>query len=361
MAALSLEAENGVEAPSDVSQRRENDAAHPKSAPFPLDVGRLSTSSSSTDESSFSPRDIDTTPAKAGGQGSGEEEEREKQASDSGYESDRRRSFSFPGDAKEDGAAVDCAPIAPKDRSEIEACAPSAVKRAKEPEMPRRKNIENQENRPPSKAKECHPLPLPLMPPHPWPMVRPLLSPMLHPLHHHQLAIQHQAMLAHAQFVRPFPPHPTMLQKQAEAAAMETPRGGPWEHHIRILSMQRQNPQARAADPPKPPQQLPPVVLPLPVCCKASSVGPKEARKYAIPKYAVGFVFGLNGTRIQATRDVSGATILPLGDSDDHSVIGVFGTQGQIHDAVFLMKQNIMRHSGMFIGDINGMLKPINE
>ena len=58
---------------------------------------------------------------------------------------------------------------------------------------------------------------------------------------------------------------------------------------------------------------------------------------------------------------MSGATILLLGDADDQTVIGIFGTQGQIHDAVYLMKQNIMRHSGMFIGDIDGMLKQIAD
>ena len=54
--------------------------------------------------------------------------------------------------------------------------------------------------------------------------------------------------------------------------------------------------------------------------------------------------------------------MLLLGDKDaHHAVIGVFGTQGQIHDAVYLMKQSILRHSGMFIGDINGMIQQIND
>jgi len=233
---------------------------------------------------------------------------------------------------------------------------------------------ENRKKEPYSKPEGCpHPPLLPLMPPHPSAGMKRAAPLPLHPWHLQQIALQHQVMLAHAQLVRPLPPHPALLLKQARGA-METPRGPPWEQHTidqnkttvqhlsRMPGMPRPNPPTRPpVEHPKSSQQLPPVVLPLPVCCKASALGPKEGRKYAIPKYAVGFVIGLNGTRIQATRDVSGATILLLGDAVDHSLIGVFGTPGQIHDAVFLMKQNIVRHSGMFIGDINGMLKPIND
>jgi len=343
---LAVEARHSEsEAPSEVRDRKQVEAdalATMHSTANAQDDGRFSTSSSSSD----SPRGVEAA-ARVG-----DEEEREKLATDSGYESDRRRSFSFSGavDGEESGTPV----------QQEDAASGDAVSLPSEEETPRQNEISRQkkEIKPASVVKEIQP-PLPLMPPHPWPLMRPVV-PLLHPWLQQQLAIQHQAMLAHAQLVRPHPPHPAMPLKQAEAA-MDIPRGRPWEQYLKMIGTEKQNPPARQIETPKSTQPLPPVVLPLPVCCKASAVGPKEARKYAIPKYAVGFVIGLNGTRIQATRDVSGATILLLGDADDQTVIGIFGTQGQIHDAVYLMKQNIMRHSGMFIGDIDGMLKQIAD
>jgi len=345
-----------------------------------MQMPRASTSSFSSDE--ISPRGVDAkTTSKAVVNFEDDEEEIEKRATDSGYESDRRKSFSSSLSAAEpqktEGAVVSTVSATPQITSSTPRVAPNAAA-ASGPRSDRRKN------EPLPRIKECRLLPS--IPPL-WPGQRSL--PPIWPAHHHYhhqyhhhhyhhsaLAIHRQAQaqaLAHAraqahaqaqaqaqiQQIRPLMPHPALQHKQAEAALSRIhPRL--LDVHAKLpLPAQAPIPQQAAA---KLAQGLPPVVLPLPICCKAPAVGPKEARKYVIPKYAVGFVIGHNGTRIQATRDVSGATVLLLGDKDEHhSIIQVLGTPGQIHDAVYLMKENIIRHSGMFIGDIHGMLKPVAD
>jgi len=259
-----------------------------------------------------------------------EEGEEEKQATDSGYESDRRKSFSSSSVAEN----------VPTVNSVNEEVRPLY-------------SIDEKASKREAQLRECRAAQsgysLPLYPP-----MLPIHPVVQHPvaIHHH-----HRQIITCNQLIHPHAPQPAMYFKQAEAAAQK-PYTESWEQYVKILSVQSMN-QSKFVNSLRP-STLPPVVLPLPVCCKASPAGPKETRKFAIPKYAIGFVIGHNGTRIQATRDVSGATILLLGDKDSHhAVIGVFGSQGQIHDAIYLMKQNILRHSGMFIGDIDGMLKPI--
>lgn len=333
-----------------------------------MQMPRASTSSSfSSDE--ISPRDVDPkTSSKVVVNVEDDEEEIEKRATDSGYESDRRKSFSSLSAAepqKTEGAVVSgvsATPLSQITNSTPRVSAPNAGA-AYGSRGDRRKN------EPLPRIKECRLLPS--IPPL-WPGLRsmPPIWPAHHHYHHHHhsaLAIHRQAQaqaLAHVQAqaqiqqIRPLMPHPALQHKQAEAALSRI--------LPRLLDFHAKPPPPAQApipqDAAKPAQVLPPVVLPLPVCCKAPAVGPKEARKYVIPKYAVGFVIGHNGTRIQATRDVSGATVLLIGDKDEHhSIIQVLGTLGQIHDAVYLMKENIIRHSGMFIGDIHGMLKLIAD
>jgi len=258
-----------------------------------------------------------------------------RSASDSGYDSDRRKSFS--------SSSIADAEIAVESAGGRPSSAPINVEEA-DPASPHPDEEVTTEGAAAAKAEIVsapHPPLLPVKPIVPINPLHPLVSPPL------------LAPLTPGQHLRPLMSQPAMHLKQVEAALE-------WEKYWKNLGAQSQSP-ARFPIGARP-ALLPPVVLPLPVCRKSSPVGPKEARKYAIPKYAVGFVIGLNGTRIQATRDVSGATVLLLGDKDaHHAVIGVFGTQGQIHDAVYLMKQNILRHSGMFIGDINGMIQQIND
>jgi len=116
----------------------------------------------------------------------------------------------------------------------------------------------------------------------------------MHPLPQQPAAFHRHAIIACNQHLRLPLPQPAVYLKQAEAVVQKQHEA--WEFQTRFLGMR----ETRLANSPRASPSLPPVVLPLPVCCKASPVGPKETRKYAIPKYAIGFVIGPNGLRIQA-------------------------------------------------------------
>ena len=240
----------------------------------PDEAGRLSTSSSSTDDM-LSPRPRDMpVPAPD------DEEEREKLASDSGYESDRRKSFSFSG-AEAGGekqtppneGVVDGAKDEDEEAEESSALAKAPLKSSNQ------ESGDNPRKEPPSRP-EGYPRLMPLMPPHA--LARAKHPVPLHPWHQLQLAMQHQTMLAHAQLVRPLPPHPALLLRQAQGT-VETPREVPWAHISKTQGIPRPNSQPPTRPPvdnPKSAQPLPPVVLPLPVCCKASALGPKEVELF---------------------------------------------------------------------------------
>lgn len=286
-----------------------------------------------------------------------EEGEMEKRATESGYESDRRKSFSERRIQHSSSSISETAP-ASSSSAEGEMESPYSLTEEKREES---RELEIRRCRP-QYLSHPMPYPRPLLGAHPLPFQQPAV--MQHPaaimqqpnVMHHRTVIRHHAVMACNQHIRPHMPQPAVFHKQAEAA-ISKPDLAALEHYVKVLSMNQ--PGLINAIGPKP---LPPVALPLPFCYKPPSDGPKETCKYAVPKYAVGFVIGNNGTRIQATRDVSGATILLLGDKDSqYAVIGVYGSRAQIEAAIFLMKGSILRHSGMFIGDIDGMFQLLDD
>ena len=190
-----------------------------------------------------------------------EEEETEKPAepryrlltaTDSDYESDRRKSLSSSSSSAGSVPAIG-SPRSPEEKGEED------------------RGFE---------IRECHPQYLS----HPLPLLRPLM-PAAHPLplqqqvaiQHHPLqqraAVQHQPMMAYNPHIRPHLPRPAVFLKQAEAAVPKA-HSESWEHLVKILSLQSLN-QSRFVNGPRP-SSLPPVVLPLPFCYKSPSVGPKE-------------------------------------------------------------------------------------
>ena len=174
-----------------------------------------------------------------------------RSASDSGYDSDRRKSFS--------SSSIADAEIAVESAGGRPSSAPINVEEA-DPASPHPDEEVTTEGAAAAKAEIVsapHPPLLPVKPIVPIHPLHPLVSPPLH------------APPAPGQHLRPLMSQPAMHLKQVEAALE-------WEKYWKNLGAQSQSP-ARFPIGARP-ALLPPVVLPLPVCRKSSPVGPKEVR-----------------------------------------------------------------------------------